>query len=658
MLQVAKSADTRVSGSTFRADIEGLRALAVAGVVAFHFGFPFIQGGFAGVDVFFVISGFLITSHLYRELDETGTIDLWRFYGKRARRLMPMAATVLIATLIAFYWIYSPLEQQEYLPQAAYTAIYGLNIHLLDQALDYFGADASASPFLHYWSLAVEEQFYLLWPAVLIFCFRLFRERYAKALLIGITVLSFLGCLLATFADQAVAFYLLPFRIWQFSAGGLLGIMQIRLPRYPGVVRLIGMVAIVASYLMLTDGMPFPGWLALVPTVGAVLVISAGTAGNDPLLAVLKSRPVVAIGRGSYSIYLWHWPVVVFARAYDPALTWPTAILCLVATAALSVASYYLVEQPIRQSTTVLATRRRMVGLMAGMIALSLSATFVASAFARAGMDERFTDIADIVTNRAADYWQNGKPCITRVSSPEFVTCEFGNRSSDYVVVLAGDSHAGMWSKTLIDMAEKNNWRVITALKSSCSFADVEIWNDRLKRKYHECDVWRRQAWSQIEKIDPDLIIAAQFSSSYVENARDNPHRVSMASWSQGLLSSVQRLAGIADRLVLLRDMPTMGKDVPNCVARAIWRGSPVEACDRAREKAVDDRIAGIERAAVTTVPNARYVDMTDLICDEAICKATNEGQLLYRDAHHISAPFALSAAEPLRQRVKESFGD
>jgi peptidoglycan/LPS O-acetylase OafA/YrhL len=341
-----------------------LRALAVGGVVAYHFGLTALPGGFAGVDIFFVISGWLISTHLMQEIGETGRLDLWRFYARRARRLLPAALFVILVTLAAGYFILAPQEQALYSRGAMFASAYAINLWLLRWSFDYFAADATANPFIHFWSLSVEEQFYLAWPALLLLAAWLRPGRRTAAAVIGVVGLaSFAACLWLTSAAPAWAFYFSPLRAWEFAAGGLATLVPMALLQHRIWLRAalgwLGLALIATAYLLLSEDLPFPGWYALLPVAGTVLVLLGGAGGEQtngrvnrhalgPATA-LSMPPLQWIGTLSYSLYLWHWPVIVYAGMLAPDLSVPQRLGCGVLALALSVLTYHLIENPARR---------------------------------------------------------------------------------------------------------------------------------------------------------------------------------------------------------------------------------------------------------------------------------------------------------------------
>src|SRR3954469_8693972 len=309
-----------------RPDVQALRALAVTGVVAYHVWPWAMRGGFVGVDVFFVISGFLITRHLADELDRTGRVRLGRFWARRIRRILPAAFVVLVACLVLVIAVLPAMAWQENLQEIRASALYVENWLLAGNAVDYLGAENSPSLVQHYWSLSMEEQFYLCWPLLLLLAtpltaaMRLRRPRFALICLLATTgVASFVVCVLWTRADQPVAFFATPARAWEFAAGGLVGVLtatSVRgsVPVARSVLAWAGWVVVVSSLFMISASSAFPGAVALVPVAGAALILAAGEAGAAwaPDRAV-SWRPLQWLGDHSYAVYLWHWPLLVAA---------------------------------------------------------------------------------------------------------------------------------------------------------------------------------------------------------------------------------------------------------------------------------------------------------------------------------------------------------
>lgn len=347
----------------FRPDIEGLRGVAVLLVVLFHAGLP-VSGGFVGVDVFFVISGYLITGLLLREHRRTGRVALARFYARRIRRLLPAAAAVIVVTLPVAFVVIGPLDRPDVMTDGASAALSVANIRFALAEGDYFTSIAQPSPFLHFWSLAVEEQFYLVWPALLFLVARGGRIRVPVALLV-VLVASFAANVLITQTAISWAFYSLPTRAWQLAAGGLLAVGSVWIDRMPWLPIVaagwISAAGLSASALLISSELPYPGIVALAPTLAAVLLIASGQRHFGPG-ALLAVAPLRALGRISYSLYLWHWPILMLpAIALGDALGLEGRILLALGAVVVAGASWRFIEEPFRRGRFAATSPRRVV---------------------------------------------------------------------------------------------------------------------------------------------------------------------------------------------------------------------------------------------------------------------------------------------------------
>jgi peptidoglycan/LPS O-acetylase OafA/YrhL len=487
------SAVTVAEPKQFRPDIEGLRALAVLGVVAFHFGMTSLPGGFAGVDIFFVISGYLITQLLSQEIARHGTVNLWGFYARRARRLLPASILVILATLAVGYFILAPSEQQLYSKGALFASTYVINLWLIRWSLDYFAQDASNNPFIHFWSLSVEEQFYLVWPALLLLISRLRIGRHGVLLaMASIALVSFAFCAWLTETSQPWAFYFSPLRAWEFAAGGIasMAISSAWAKRFPfsPAMGWLGLAMIAVTYLTITEEAPFPGFIALAPVAGTVMVLLSGAHESRwRPKAILGLGPVQWVGKLSYSLYLWHWPVIVYAAMLVPDLTGVQRLLCLALTFALSFASYHLVENPARRNVWLVASTVRSLGLAALLTTAGAAVAYGSAQLASRNFTPELRMIEE-TAERDSVARQTDASCVADLLTVQPKACVFGSRSSKETVVLFGDSHADHWSTPLIEIAKKEDFRLVTYMKTSCRATRVSIWNGKLKREYTECN--------------------------------------------------------------------------------------------------------------------------------------------------------------------------
>ncbi|UVK37807.1 acyltransferase [Mesorhizobium sp. AR10] len=648
--------------TSFRPDIEGLRALAVTGVIAFHFGLTSLPGGFTGVDIFFVISGYLITKHLLGEIGETGRLNLWRFYARRARRLLPAALFVILATLVAGYFILSPAEQSLYSKGAMFASAYMINLWLIRWSFDYFAADATNNPFIHFWSLSVEEQFYLAWPALLLLAAWLRPGRRTAILVIGLAgIVSFAACVWLTAVAQPWAFYFSPLRAWEFAAGGLATMAPAKFWRDRPLLAtgqaLIGLALIAWAYLMVSEESPFPGVIALVPVVGTVLVLLSGSGAGQSAAqnlpnAFLSLPPMQWLGKLSYSLYLWHWPVIVYAAMLVPDLSSLQRLACAALTLALSAFTYRFIENPIRRNGWLMAGAARALVPAAVLTGAGVIAAYGNARFADHNFSPEQRSIAQSAAQNSTVRASN-VDCVLDFATVQPKPCVFGPRNTERSVVLFGDSHADHWSTPLIAAAANNNFQVVTYLKSSCRASRVTTWNWRMKRDYTECDEWRAQSIKDIIALHPQLVVISEFSMGNV--MRESPDELKHANWDEewrdGLRWTLEAFSRAGIKVAVIRDVPYNGSYVDKCVARALWRGQQPAACDTPRATAANDEIAAVERDIVRGTPNATYIDMTNKFCDQTTCHVFIDGMLAFRDRHHLATPFAQSL-EPAVERA------
>ncbi|AEH87608.1 MULTISPECIES: acyltransferase family protein [Mesorhizobium] len=645
--------------ASFRPDIQGLRALAVGGVVAYHFGVTALPGGFAGVDIFFVISGWLITTHLMQEITETGRLDLWRFYARRARRLLPAALFVILVTLAVGYFILAPQEQALYSRGAMYASAYAINLWLLRWSFDYFAADALSNPFIHFWSLSVEEQFYLVWPTLLLLAAWLRPGRRTAVAVIGVAGLaSFAACLWLTRLSPAWAFYFSPLRAWEFAAGGLATLAPTALcrPQLRAAQGWLGLALIAAAYLCLSEDLPFPGWYALLPVAGTVLVLLSG-AGEQELTgwrapaAALSLPPLQWIGALSYSLYLWHWPVIVYAQMLVPDLSAPQRLGCGALALALSVFSYHLIENPGRRFGWLTAGARALAP------ALALTGAGMAVAYANAHLATRNIDPAQRGIEQAAEQPSTAraldKSCLLDFNTVKPKPCAFGPADAAHTVVLFGDSHADHWSTPLVEAAKRNDTKVVTYLKSSCRASRLSTFNAVLKRYYTECDAWREQAIGEIIRRKPRLVVISEFSiGNLTRDMPDASREAETARWQAGLRSTLQAFSQAGVETAVIRDTPISDSFADSCVARALWWREAPSRCDTPRAEAANDGVAAAERAVVKSVPGTLYVDLTDRFCGATECHVFINGKLAFRDRHHLATAFAKTLEGPLEKAL------
>ena len=685
----------------FRPDIEGLRAVAVLLVLAYHARIPGFPGGYIGVDVFYVVSGFLITGLIVRELRATGRVDLLTFYARRARRLLPAALVVIALTVIASAIVLPPLRVPDVAADGAAAALYVSNIRFAAQATDYLQAELDPSPLLHFWSLGVEEQFYLFWPALLLLVAGRGTNIRRIGLVVGIVaLLSFALGVVWTDSDAPLAFFLLPARAWELAVGAALAIGVARLSRIPisltPVVVGAGLALIVIGAVIFDTDTPFPGTAALLPVIGTALVISGGIPQPlNPMSRLVSVRPMRWIGGISYSLYLWHWPLLVLpAAAAGSDLPLPARLGLVALTFVLADASRHWIEDPIRHGRVAKLRPSRSLGIAlvssvaVATVSLGLGVTAGPPAAAGSIGNASQSAIVDLnlptslpstaaATNAPAT--PSAEPTLAPTPAgpvpadlvPPLATvrqdlppiyadechaewketappdCVYG-RKDGKTVFLIGDSHAAHWFPTFQRLADEQDWRLVSLTKSACPVADLPVYNGTLKREYTECDTWRTAVLDRISREKPAMVVVSDSRIGQLwVNGNAVPYTDREDLWATGLERSLDELRKVAGHVVVIGDTPRPATDAPVCVSGHLDNAL---ACATPLSEAITPAWTATERT-VSTETGSTFIDPTAWLCPTVPCPAVIGNVLVYRDGHHMTTPFARALApylEPL----------
>lgn len=672
-----------------RGDIEGLRALAILLVLLYHAGLTVLPGGFVGVDVFFVISGFLITQLLLREVAATGGISLRRFWARRARRLLPASVLVLVVTAVATWLLLPVTRWREIGGDVAAAAAYLVNWRFADRSIDYLASDSEPSPLLHFWSLAVEEQFYLLWPVLLVAIIYVCRRRgvLPSAPLVGsvlalVAVASLGWAVHLSFQGTPTAFFVTTTRAWELAIGASVALalpLCARIPRRAApLIGAAGFAAIVCSAVVFTSDSVWPGLLTLVPTIGTAAIIASGVSNQDSWLTrLLGVRPVGWLGGVSYSLYLWHWPVIVIGSYVVDDNTLTTGLSLAAASLIPAMLSYYLVENPIRFSRQ-LKDRNTLTLLLGGAVSvatiglglwLSVAATGVATTSSPDGPQgaqslisedgrraasaplSTYASITPSLANAAddiPDMYADG--CHAAPEEDRLLKCTYGNPGSKFVVALVGDSHAAQWQPALEMIAIDRGWRLDTYTKSGCFFGDVDVWYETVNRPYASCSAWNDLVIHAFEVAPPDLIITSTSGSYSV--AMPDGSRITDAAAApylvQGMARTWSRLAELSTLAVVL-DTPRPNLDVPLCLAE---NPDKAQLCAVSRQAAEADSGAAIQRAAAGLSSPDLVADLSADICPGASCTPVIGSVLVWRDTNHLTATYVRSLAPALEKQI------
>jgi peptidoglycan/LPS O-acetylase OafA/YrhL len=675
---------------TKRRDIEGLRAIAVGLVLLYHAGFSWMQGGYVGVDVFFVISGFLITSLLVREREDTGRISLSLFYSRRARRILPMSAVVVVATLIASLRWLEPLRRESLGVDAIGTATFSSNLIFADRGADYLQASLPPSPLQHYWSLAVEEQFYLVWPALIILVTLGVRHTRLK---VGVTsavvaIASFVSCMMLMDSAPAWAFFSPHTRAFELAIGALLAVIPLtrhQMLRNAEIVASWGaVIGVIAVAVVFDDSVRFPGPWALLPVALTAIAIRGGDAAYGPTW-ILRAPPMQWLGSRSYSAYLWHWPVLILAEAANgEKLTLVQASACLVISLALSELSFRWIENPLH-------TNKKLVGVRALSLAASLLIVVVGSgllmrnnppvlasdeiaeaptlsttttapavvestttipavptaptlpprgkaiqpvidAVAIERVPQNLTpSLGKVYADEPAIYENN---CHVNFGSIQPKDCVYGNPDSTKVVGLYGDSHAAQWFPALKLAAEQNDWKLIIYTKRGCPPANILTYSSVLGQTYTQCGDWRKNVKKKMRADGVKVVLVVHFDRLL---SASNQLPIWQKDWREGLQQTIKEIRRIGAEPVLFADTPYPGRDVPTCLSSNI---NNVGNCTLAVSESFREDIVEVRNdlSLETGVP---LLQTQDWFCTRALCPTIVGNILVYRDDNHITTTYA-----------------
>ncbi|HEV7976494.1 acyltransferase family protein [Amycolatopsis sp.] len=682
---IARVVDTGQFRTAPRRDIQGLRALAVGLVVVYHLRPGFLPGGFVGVDVFFVISGFLIIGTLTGEIRRTGTLKLLDFYARRIRRLLPASSVVLLATVAATLLLMPISRQPSIFSEILTSALNVQNWTLAWSSTDYAHATASASPVQHFWSLSVEEQFYLVIPLVLLLSARQATRRmssaphFAFAAVWLVTVVSFVFSVLYA-NHHGAAYFITPTRMWELGLGGLVAIVFHRLRPGRGLRLLLGwggLAAVLLSAMTFSTDLAFPGWIALLPTLGTVGLLVAGVPGrrnaDHETVRVLGRQPLHYLGDISYSLYLWHWPVIVLLLEVTQRaeLDWAQVLFAVVLSFVLAAASKHLVEDPFRRRRAAGRRRRGTYLLGAALVALpalvivapwqtaqaQLDALAGAAVLNSAHPGAMALDPVDPRPARAgaalvpdpavaaADLPLADRPSCNTYDIAELPVagqaCTYGSPAAPKTMVLVGDSHAAQFSTVLAEYVGRNpDWRAKIMVRNGCPFNDVSpsIGGNQLS----SCTEQNRAELAGILATRPDLVITSAMSpESYRKDL--NWTWESRRIMVDGYRALLNPLRDARIPVTVIREIPRAAVPVPACLERNRQRH---EVCDTPRAVAFPPGGDPLAEAA-SQVPGIGVADLTNWICTPETCPAVVGNVVVHRD-NHLTDSYVRTLYEPL----------
>lgn len=666
----------------FRADIQALRTVAVLLVVLFHLWPNRISGGFVGVDVFFVVSGYLITNHILRDV-ETGRFSVFGFWARRARRLIPASFTVLVLTALGIVlWV--PLALWgNWLAEVNSSIFYVENWVLAYNSVDYLALDNSASPTQHFWSLGVEEQFYIVWPILIAIALLLvpktkksIRRKLMFLILLLVTLSSFGFGVWTTNFDPAVAYFSTPVRAWEFGVGAITAFIPALVHRFwSPTISIFGFAAISSAGLIYDPAIPFPGTAALLPVLATALVIFANVQ-TGIFSKMIAWRPIQWIGDRSYSIYLWHWPLIIltpYALAEEK-LTTIEKIFIVMLALALSAASARFIERPLMSSgikpnlrpRTVFAALLILSTLIGGLcitaidsankqnsnslentnkLAQELTRCLGAQAIAvgeESCVNDSLTGFYPDLNASAQDAAYMVSDCGAESRTawlPE--DCQIGIAGSAIRIALVGDSHAGQYRAGLARLAKLNNWSVNSFLKSGCPYTDaVRVHDQELT---DSCRKWLKEVKREIWSGNFDVVITSQASGvDWVTNSNQTQE----AAAESGLESAWSELARAGIQVLVIKDHPRPAPKWMRCLEL-----NSVADCSQNRSAAFlyDPQIQAVDRLQN---PNVKLVDLDKYFCSAELCEPVIGHVIVYKGISHLTGTYVTTLSPYIEPEI------
>lgn len=669
---------TKKKGSSFRADIQGIRAIAVTLVLACHASIPGTEGGYIGVDIFYVLSGFLITGLVVRELEKNGRVSIRDFYARRAKRLLPLAGTVLVFIALGSMAIFPLARQVEVGGDVWTAALYVVNWHFIIQGVDYFAAEEGLiSPVQHFWSLSVEEQFYFVWPLVIMaagylaFRYRRPTRKVILAFIVPLALASLAYGIYFTNANPEASFFSTLTRGWELAFGAILAMV---LPKHridmPGwLASLIGIAAIAtlawATWAM-SAATPFPGTNALAPVLATVALLVVGASSRGITTRILSTRPFQYVGDISYAWYLWHWPFVVFALGIFDELTWGWLVVATLLSWIPTHLSHKLIEDPIRRSKILNLRPNRALAIGA---VFSVTAAAIGLYVGSNRIDVKILDQEQVAgatvihdgnvplarsvdairpnplhanEDRGAMY-EDG--CLIIGPRTESGECVYGDPDGDRTLVLFGDSHSMMYMPALDALGKERGWKIVGLSRALCVIAMVEL--------NQPCDEWRENTLERIAELEPDVTLISTSTRAVYSLTIDGEELGRLASEPylvEGMKETIELLREYSGEVVLLQDQAQAPSDpwLPHeCVA---------ENLDSLQECAFEPRrryamAFDFKAARETGIP---IIDPMPVLCSDGRCPAVIGNAVVYRDSYHLSATYATTLAGWLERELRE----
>jgi peptidoglycan/LPS O-acetylase OafA/YrhL len=647
--------------AAYRADLDGLRALAVLSVVFFHFRFPGFSGGFVGVDIFFVISGFLITSIIVGGL-ESETLSISHFYARRMRRIIPAFLVMLVAVTVAAIALFPPQELAEFGSSAAAAAAFLSNIYFAYH-IDYFSEPDIMMPLLHTWSLGVEEQFYIIWPLLLFACYRIGSRFAVCVLVVTLVIVSLAYSQWGTTTNQSAHFYLLQSRAWELMLGAVLSLRlvpAINLRWLREGLAVLGIAMIAFAMTQFSPATPFPGLWATIPCVGALLVVCTGQQRDTAIYTILSLKPLIFVGLISYSLYLWHWPIFAFAENYaDRSLSLSEALILVVVSIAIAAASWRYVEQPFRHSGEK-TIRFQRATIVAGLGSLALATCLGLAIYLADGLPGRLAPDTLRFYLASRDHNPLRRDCLggsgRKPHEASRCTVPAVKGNNGYHVVVWGDSHGDALFPAIAMIGQRYGRSTRQVTKRGCpplvGVSPVES-GRRLTRK-DACAEYNSAVLRELQQIPrPSLVILTARWSMYTETGWESRriflidaqhHKLDIETsrevLSRALAKTVDAITTLGIPVLLVGQPPELVESPGVCVVERALSQRDVSDCLRLPRRIAEDSLrpsneilmkVASGRSAVT------YISLDSFLCDDQVCRTEQNGMPLYEDDNHLN---------------------
>ncbi|QNU61642.1 acyltransferase family protein [Vreelandella titanicae] len=651
-----KTFEIYIGNNSYRNDIQGVRAIGAMLVLVFHIWFHKVSGG---VDVFFVVSGFLMTGMLLRQYAREGKLNPLQFWGGIIKRVVPAAYVVLLITFFLSYFFIPPVYWRQTIHEFVFSAVQMENLLLIRREVDYLESETPASPFQQYWALSIQVQFYIFLPLFIKPLIHISNKIKSLApMIVGISMLVSISLLYSIFHTSMApdTAYFNPLgRAWEFLAGGLVAVLipYIRLTKkFAFIISLLGIFILFSVGLALPKKLNFPGYVALLPVMAAIFLIIAGSVSekNTVVSMLLSNKFLVMLGAMSFTVYLWHWPILVFFQHYYETtnLGFVKGMMVIVLGVLLAILTTLVIEKPFRRIPKARTWFAYMVGCVFCIpsVSLGLGAKYylenlhdVEVVFKREFFDGNRITIQNGATNLDYNYvtaissdlgaiMDKNSDCFTEMDEATIVSCEFGDTSSDNVVVIVGGSHAGQWEPFFSYLANEYGFKLISIVKQSCSLG-YEIVEDN-----RSCKIWNENIIDYLAEINPDLVIT---NSSRSNRPRENRLVVGdpIEFVPAGHVEKWKEITALGIPVIGIRDNPWFESDPSYCV----WKNSrEASECARPVEEVLLQENPANEYQ--DEIPLFISIDFTKLICEDRVCPAFFDERLMWSDTHHLSRTY------------------